>query len=139
MSINEEMQSANEELETSKEELQSLNEELSTVNSQLENKVAELEATNNDLDNLLSSTTIATIFLDRRFCLRRYTPAATQLFHLIASDIGRPIQSIAQKFRDPALLPDAEAVLERLAPLNGGGADGRRALVYPAGPALSHP
>ena len=64
VSMNEELQSGNEELETSKEELQSLNEELTTLNNQLEEKVSQLEATTNDLDNLLTSTDIATLFLD---------------------------------------------------------------------------
>jgi chemotaxis methyl-accepting protein methylase/signal transduction histidine kinase len=113
MSVNEEFQSSNEELETSKEELQSLNEELTTANTQLENKIGELEATNNDLDNLLTSTNIATLFLDTHLRIRRFTPAATQLFSLIASDIGRAIGDIAQKFTDPGLLPDAAAVLQR--------------------------
>ena len=111
MSVNEELQSSNEELETSKEELQSLNEELTTANAQLESKIAELEATNNDLDNLLTSTNIATLFLDTQLRIRRFTPAATRLFSLIPSDIGRPIGDIAQKFTDPDLLSDAAAVL----------------------------
>ena len=113
MSVNEEFQSSNEELETSKEELQSLNEELTTANTQLESKIGELEATNNDLDNLLTSTNIATLFLDTQLRIRRFTPAATRLFSLIPSDIGRPIGDIAQKFTDPALLPDAAAVLQQ--------------------------
>jgi two-component system CheB/CheR fusion protein len=118
MSVNEELQSTNEELETSKEELQSLNEELSTVNAQLESKVEELERTTNDLDNLLTSTTIPTIFLDRDFRIRRLTPAVTQVFNLIATDVGRPMRDIAQKFADPALLEDAAVVIERLSPLS---------------------
>jgi two-component system CheB/CheR fusion protein len=113
MSVNEEFQSSNEELETSKEELQSLNEELTTANTQLENKIGELEATNNDLDNLLTSTNIATLFLDTHLRIRRFTPAATRLFSLIPSDIGRPIGDIAQKFTDPDLLLDAAAVLQQ--------------------------
>lgn len=113
MSVNEEFQSSNEELETSKEELQSLNEELTTANTQLEGKIGELEATNNDLDNLLTSTNIATLFLDTHLCIRRFTPAATRLFSLIPSDIGRPIGDIAQKFADPDLLRDAAAVLQQ--------------------------
>ncbi|MFI5397730.1 MAG: chemotaxis protein CheB [Candidatus Binatia bacterium] len=113
MSVNEEFQSSNEELETSKEELQSLNEELTTANVQLEGKITELEAANNDLDNLLTSTNIATLFLDTQLRIRRFTPAATRLFSLIASDIGRPIGDIAQKFTDPGLLPDATAVLQQ--------------------------
>lgn len=111
MSVNEEFQSSNEELETSKEELQSLNEELTTANVQLESKIGELEATNNDLDNLLTSTNIATLFLDTQMRIRRFTPSATRLFSLIATDVGRPIGDIAQKFSDPRLLLDAAAVL----------------------------
>jgi two-component system, chemotaxis family, CheB/CheR fusion protein len=117
MSVNEEFQSSNEELETSKEELQSLNEELTTANTQLEGKIGELEATNNDLDNLLTSTNIATLFLDTELRIRRFTPTVTRLFSLIPSDIGRPIGDIAQKFADPNLLRDAAAVLhEPIAP-----------------------
>jgi two-component system, chemotaxis family, CheB/CheR fusion protein len=112
MSVNEEMQSSNEELETSKEELQSLNEELTTANAQLESKITEVEASNNDLDNLLTSTNIATLFLDAQFRIRRFTPAATRLFSLIASDIGRPIGDISKRFGDPGLLSDAAVVLQ---------------------------
>jgi PAS domain S-box-containing protein len=115
MSVNEELQSTNEELETSKEELQSLNEELSTVNSQLEGKIQELEQTNSDLDNLLTSTSVATVFVDRRLRIRRFTPAATKLFNLIPADVGRPLADIAQNFTDPGLLPQAERVLATLA------------------------
>jgi len=112
-SVNEELQSSNEEMETSKEELQSMNEELTTANTQLESKITELEATNNDLDNLLTSTNIATIFLDPHLLIRRFTPAAQGLFGLIAADIGRPIGDIAQRFVDPGLLADAAAVLRK--------------------------
>ncbi len=113
MSVNEELQASNEQLETSKEELQSINEELSTVNTQLEAKITELEASNNDLDNLLASTNIATLFLDTHLRIRRFTPIVTQLFSLIPSDIGRPLSDISQQFADPALLSDAAAVLEK--------------------------
>lgn len=117
MSMNEELQSTNEELETSREELQSLNEELSTVNSQLEEKIYELENTNNDLSNLLSSTEIATIFLDTDFRIRRFTPACTELLHIIPSDIGRPISDLSPRVNDADLLDDAQLVLEKLSPL----------------------
>jgi len=111
MSMNEELQSANEELETSKEELQSLNEELITVNNQLHNKVEELEATNNNLANLLSSTDIATLCLDTGFRIKWFTPATMKLLNLIATDVGRPINDIANKFTDRDLLHDGERVL----------------------------
>jgi two-component system, chemotaxis family, CheB/CheR fusion protein len=111
MSMNEELQSTNEELETSKEELQSLNEELITLNSQLEDKVHELEQITNDLSNLLLSTEIATVFLDRHFCIRRYTPAIRSLMRLIPSDIGRAVTEITWRFNDPGLLDEARSIL----------------------------
>ncbi len=116
-SVNEELQSTNEELETSKEELQSLNEELTTVNSQLQAKIEELESTTNDLTNFLSSTDIAVVFLDTELRVRRFTPAVRDFFDLIPSDIGRPINDLAQKFVGGDLLADTRAVLEKLVPL----------------------
>lgn len=116
MSMNEELQSANEELETSKEELQSLNEELSTVNFQLQDKVQDLEAANNDITNLLDCADIATVFLDSRFCIRRFTPAAKRLFNLIPTDVGRSIGDIAKRFDDDDLLEDARRFLADLKP-----------------------
>src|SRR5262249_36472672 len=116
MSMNEELQSANEEMETSKEELQSLNEELSTVNSQLQEKVQELEATGNDLANLLASADTATVFLDPKHVIRRFTGPAPQLFRIIETDIGRPIRDIAWSFSDPDLETDADLVLQSLQP-----------------------
>ena len=116
-SVNEELQSTNEELETGKEELQSLNEELATVNSQLQSKIFELEALTNDLDNLLSSTDIAVVFLDSQLNVRRFTPAISDLLELIPSDIGRPLAHLAQKFTDGNLIADATQVIASLVPL----------------------
>ncbi|HUH65365.1 MAG TPA: PAS domain-containing protein [Syntrophales bacterium] len=115
---NEELQSANEELETSKEELQSLNEELNTINTRLQEKVDELENINNDVVNLLSSTNIATVFLDKNLRIKRFTPAVTNLFSLIASDAGRHIGDVLRRFSDDALLGDARRVLVHLTPIS---------------------
>ncbi len=117
MSINEELQSTNEELETSKEELQSLNEELSTVNNQLEGKVAELESLNDDLSNLLVSTDLATLFLDTRLRVRRFTPAMTRLLPVIASDVGRPVADFGLPLVSVDLIQSAQFVLEKLTPV----------------------
>jgi two-component system, chemotaxis family, CheB/CheR fusion protein len=114
---NEELQSANEELETSKEELQSLNEELNTINARLHEKVGELEGTNNDVLNLLSSTAIATVFLDKELRVKRFTPASTRLLSLIPSDLGRPVADVLRRFEDEMLLDDARRVLTELTPL----------------------
>ncbi len=95
LSINEELQSANEELETSKEELQSLNEELNTLNNELRSKVEVVEQTNNDLNNLLASTEIATLFLDMDCRIRWFTPAIKNVMRLIPPDVGRPLNDLA--------------------------------------------
>ena len=88
--MNEEMRSAAEELETSKEELQSVNEELITVNHELKSSVEELSRTNADLNNLMASTDIGTIFLDRELRIQRFTPSAQKIFNFIPADMGRP-------------------------------------------------
>jgi two-component system CheB/CheR fusion protein len=116
MSMNEEMQSSNEELETSKEELKSLNEELSTVNNQLREKIEELETTNTDMTNLFNCTDVATVFLDGRRRIKRFTPEAMRVFNLIATDVGRPIRDITARFTDPDLQRDADAVAGDFAP-----------------------
>ncbi|MGA0588696.1 CheR family methyltransferase [Dyella sp. KRB-257] len=93
-SINEELRSATEELETSKEELQSMNEELIAVNYELKVKVEETSKVNDDLQNLIASTDIATVFIDRGMCIKRYTPRAADVFSIIPSDIGRSLMDI---------------------------------------------
>ncbi len=113
-SVNEELQSTNEELETSKEELQSTNEELVTVNTELQNKVDELSQANNDINNLLASTEIGTIFLDTNLFIKRFTPAMTKIFNLIQSDIGRSIGDITSKIKIVNLKNDAKEVLKTL-------------------------
>ncbi len=113
-SVNEELQSTNEELETSKEELQSTNEELVTVNTELQNKVDELSQANNDINNLLASTDIGTIFLDLNLCIKRFTPAMSRIFNLIKSDIDRPIGDITSNIRYEYLQKDARLVLDTL-------------------------
>lgn len=117
MSVNEELQSVNEELETSKEELQSLNEELSTVNSELRDKVAELDKATGDLMNLMSSTEIATIFLDEDLNIKRFTSPTTNLLNLRPTDIGRPLRDIAPKFADDKMMLECQKVLENLIPV----------------------
>jgi two-component system, chemotaxis family, CheB/CheR fusion protein len=116
-SINEELQSTNEELETSKEELQSVNEELATVNSELQTKVADLSRANNDMNNLLAGTGIATVFVDHQLRILRFTPTATKIINLIQTDIGRPVSHIVSNLIDyDKLTEDTQAVLDTLVP-----------------------
>jgi two-component system CheB/CheR fusion protein len=113
-STNEEMQSTNEELTTSKEEMQSMNEELQTVNTELQVKVDELSHASNDMKNLLDSTDIATLFLDKELNVRRFTPQATKIIKLIPGDAGRPITDLVSDLQYPELAEDARVVLQKL-------------------------
>ncbi|MFT5721461.1 MAG: two-component system CheB/CheR fusion protein, partial [Motiliproteus sp.] len=110
-STNEELQSTNEEMETSKEELQSLNEESYTVNAELQSRINDLAAAHDDIKNLLDSTNIATLFLDLRLCVRRFTPKATDIIPLTPTDVGRPIQHFVTNLIDVDLTHTAQKAL----------------------------
>ncbi len=97
---NEELLASNEELQSTNEELQSVNEELYTVNSEYQGKITELTEANNDLDNLLANTRVASLFLDENLDLRRFTPEAAQLFRVMEQDMGRPISHLAHGLKD---------------------------------------
>lgn len=114
--MNEELQSTTEELETGKEELQSANEELLAVNQELQAKNDELARSNSDLANFITSSDIATVFLDERLHVRRYTPRALEIFNLIPGDVGRPFAHLTHNLEDADLAADAERVLRDLAP-----------------------
>jgi two-component system CheB/CheR fusion protein len=116
LSVNEEFQSTNEELLASKEELQSLNEELTALNSQLQETLERQRTTADDLQNVLYSTNVATLFLDRELRIRFFTPATRALFAILPGDIGRPLADLHSLASDDALAGDAMAVLANLAP-----------------------
>ncbi|MEX0694034.1 MAG: chemotaxis protein CheB [Rhodospirillales bacterium] len=110
-SANEEFQATNEELLTSKEELQSLNEELSALNTQLHETLERQRRTENDLQNVLFSTNVATIFLDTNLNIRFFTPATRIVFNILKGDIGRPLSDLSPLSADEELLDDAKTVL----------------------------
>jgi two-component system CheB/CheR fusion protein len=112
--VNEEMQSSNEELETAKEEMQSINEELQTVNAELSSKNDQLTRLNSDMQNLIESTEIATVFLDKAMRIKSFTPAITGVFHLRDGDHGRPITEIVSRLTYGGLRADVETVLRDL-------------------------
>ncbi len=117
LSANEEFQSTNEELLTSKEELQSLNEELSALNTQLQETLERQRTTADDLQNVLYSTDLATVFLDRDLKIRFFTPATKALFNVIPGDVGRPLSDLNSLAADTTLTRDAQDVLSGLAPI----------------------
>jgi two-component system CheB/CheR fusion protein len=114
LSTNEELQSSNEELQTSKEEMQSVNEELETINAELAKKVEQLDGAHSDLQNLFESTQIASIFLDKDLHIKKFTPAAMDVFRLIETDVGRSIADITPRFAEPDLFEAIRMVLRTL-------------------------
>ena len=100
LASNEELQSTNEELQSVNEELQSVNEELHTVNAEHQRKIMELIDLNNDLDNLITSTRIATLFLDEHLVIRRFTPPIKSIFKILDSDVGRPVSHLLHTLTD---------------------------------------
>jgi two-component system, chemotaxis family, CheB/CheR fusion protein len=112
--INEELRSATEELETSKEELQSVNEELVTVNFELKSKVEETGKANDDLNNLIASTDIATIFVDSGLRIKRFTPRAADVFSIIPTDIGRSLLDLTHRLEYEQLEEDVSTTFDTL-------------------------
>lgn len=127
LSMNEELQSSNEELESSQEELQSLNEEMETVNAELQDKVQDLDRSNADLRNLIDSTRIPTIFLDRELHIKWFTPDTRKLFNLISTDTGRPFSDLSSRLEAPperelTRTLETEETVERQVQLSDGSA-----------------
>ncbi len=107
---NEELKSSNEELLALNEEIQSANEELETSKEEIQAAVSALEKSNSDLENLLRSTQIATIFLDDELRIRTFTPAATAIYGLIPTDIGRPLSQLMPLADEIPPLPDTKSI-----------------------------
>jgi two-component system CheB/CheR fusion protein len=113
-SANEELQSSNEELDTSKEEMQSLNEELTTVNTDLQTKLEELSGVNDDMVNLLDSTQIAIVFLDRDLRIKRFSRPASAVIPMMDADLGRPLTDLKSTLLDDRIAEHATEVLRTL-------------------------
>ncbi len=108
---NEELMSSNEELQSTNEELQSVNEELYTVNAEYQSKIAQLTELTNDMDNLLASTDVGTIFLDEELRIRKFTPQVADSFDLVPHDLGRSIETFSSNMQHPELVADLREVL----------------------------
>ena len=113
---NEELVASNEELQSTNEELHSVNEELYTVNAEYQKKIAELTELNADMENLLASTEVHTVFLDRDLAIRKFTPKVAEEFNLLPQDVGRRIDSFTHHIQYSALMDDLRRVLETAQP-----------------------
>lgn len=114
---NEELVASNEELQSTNEELHSVNEELYTVNAEHQRKIQELTVLTDDMDNLLASTRVHTIFLDRELRLRKFTPLAAEIFGLLPQDAGRTFDSFSFRLRRECLNDDLHQVLQTGQPI----------------------
>lgn len=109
---NEELLASNEELQSINEEFQTLNEELYSVNAEHQSKIQELTQLNNDIDNLLRSTNIGVIFLDRKLNIRKFTPATTRVINIKQNDVGRPLADLTNNLEDPDLTAILQQVID---------------------------
>ncbi len=116
-STNQELTAANEELQSTNEELHSVNEELYTVNAEYQKKITELTELTADMDNLLISTEVHTIFLDGDLCIRKFTPKIAETFNLMPQDLGRKIDNFTYTIDHPGLMDDLRTVLSQSTPL----------------------
>ena len=109
---NEELIASNEELQSANEELHSVNEELLTVNGEYQRKINELTVMTHDFDNLLESTDVHTLFLDKDKCIRKFTPRMADVLHLLPHDIGRKIEAFLHNIKCDNLGEKIERVLQ---------------------------
>ncbi|MEE4243793.1 MAG: CheR family methyltransferase, partial [Kangiellaceae bacterium] len=103
---NEELMASNEELQSSNEELQSVNEELNTVNAEYHEKMIILNHINADLNAMSRATGIATVFVDHKQQITRFTPSSSEIFKIRKQDVGRPINEIVHILNYPDLYKD---------------------------------
>ena len=108
---NEELTASNEELQSTNEELHSVNEELYTVNAEYQSKIEELTELNNDIDNLLRSTDLGVVFLDRDLKIRKFTPAASVAINLVEADVNRPLEHITHNLDCGNLIEQLQYVI----------------------------
>lgn len=113
---NEELLASNEELQSTNEELHSVNEELYSVNAEHELKIQELNTVTGNLNNLILSTELATVFLDINYSIRLFTPKALDIFPILQQDIGRDLRHFKTIEPDATLFDDLDAVLATHAP-----------------------
>jgi two-component system CheB/CheR fusion protein len=93
-----------------------MNEELQTINSELQTRLDDLALAQSDMQNLLNSTDIATLFLDNDLNVRRYTEKAVDIFHLREVDVGRPLSDLTNILSYPELQADVKGTLLALTP-----------------------
>ena len=68
-------------------------------NAELQSKLSDFEAVNNEMKNLLNSTEIATLYLNKEINIRRFTDAVIKIFKIRIIDVGRPITELVSDLK----------------------------------------
>ena len=110
---NEELLASNEELQSTNEELQSVNEVLYTANCEHQKKITELREAHVNIDNLLRSTEVGAVFVDKNLKIRMFTPVISKFFDLVEGDVGRSINSFIYKAHFKNLTKKIEWVIKK--------------------------
>jgi two-component system, chemotaxis family, CheB/CheR fusion protein len=80
----------------------------------LEDELQRTRRAHDELMNLIVSTDIATVLVDRDLRIKRFTPRASQLFNLIPTDVGRSLLDITRRLDYSQLAQDATDAIESL-------------------------
>jgi PAS domain-containing protein len=105
----------------------STNEGLTALNSQLQETLERQRTTSDDLQNILYSIDVATLFLDTDLNIRFFTPATQSLFNFSPGDVGQPVASFQLLDLDDTLLLDARTVLKAITPISERSKEGTEA------------
>jgi two-component system CheB/CheR fusion protein len=109
--------STNRENPASADELQCLNDELTALNGRLQEALDRQSTTADDLKNVLYSTDLATLLLDRDLRIRFFTPPTTLLFNILPSDVGRRLSEVSSLGFKSTASEVAKVVLNGLVPI----------------------
>jgi two-component system CheB/CheR fusion protein len=131
---NEELVASNEELQATNEEVQATNEELLSANAEGERRIQDLVELNADIDNLLRSTDIGTLFLDEHLAIRKFTPLVCEFISLLDRDVGRPIAHVRHTLMDLDLPECAMRVIREGCRIDTPATDGQRHVLLRAVP-----
>jgi two-component system CheB/CheR fusion protein len=112
----EQLVSANEELQCTQEELYAANEDLEATNAELQRRVSEIDQLHADLDNILRSARLPTVFLDREGRIRWLSPSVGEVLRSRPADIGRPLGDVRMRVHGADLVEEAATVVREEGP-----------------------
>ena len=90
----------NRELLTANEEAQASLAALRTAGIEQQRRIDVLLGLGQELESLVEAVRLAALLLDPNLAIRRFTPAATRYFNLLAQDIGRPLAHVTHQLSD---------------------------------------